>query len=238
MSKNKGQSLHQTSEVQSAALRTPGSPISELGANHANGCDPRNSIDDSYRLLMKARCERYAEGLYEGGVTPPDIPSPELEAGAIQADLTAFRHPYDHPHWEPPLPQDQAKELEELRCRAIRAMKVRLRQLESDQEDREQNGRPALPARGCCLVPPKQLRWEGEVEVQQRLWHLLGMVFDAGDEAVSFEAIQENIHHDRPIANKTIVNKIHALNKHLLDIRFPWGIKSKGAHLMRKPEGP
>jgi hypothetical protein len=96
--------------------------------------------------------------------------------------------------------------------------------------------RPPEPTRAYCLVPPNKIRWKGEVEVEQRLWHLLGLAIDA--ESVAFEDIQDACHRDKEVANKTISNEIHQLNTHLLDIHFPWGVKPKGSYLVRNPEGP
>lgn len=92
------------------------------------------------------------------------------------------------------------------------------------------------PTWDYCLVPPNKIRWLGETTVQQRLWHLLGLALDS--EAVTFERIQEVCHRDKPVANKTVANEICELNNHLSDIKFPWGVKQKGATLVRNPDGP
>lgn len=35
--------------------------------------------------------------------------------------------------------------------------------------------KPSWPTGDYCLIPPTVVRWEGETDVQQRLWHLLGL---------------------------------------------------------------
>src|ERR1019366_906843 len=40
----------------------------------------------------------------------------------------------------------------------------------------EPEPKPDLPTRSFCLLLPNCVRWEGEVEVQQRLWVLLGLL--------------------------------------------------------------
>jgi hypothetical protein len=98
--------------------------------------------------------------------------------------------------------------------------------------------RPPMPTHAYCLVPPSQIRWLGEKRVQPRLWHLLGLVLDRGDSSIPFEEITEVVHQGKAVIDKTICNEIYELNKHLLDIRFPWGVKAQDAHLVRKKEGP
>jgi hypothetical protein len=98
--------------------------------------------------------------------------------------------------------------------------------------------RPEFPTCEFCLIPPNRLRWQGEVTVEPRLWRLLGMAIRSMGTAIPFESIQEQIHADKPVNDKTIRNEIYELNKHLLDIAFPWGVAPKHSHLVRKPDGP
>jgi hypothetical protein len=177
-------------------------------------------------VSSKYRCPEYAAWLGRGAPPPLD-PSPDSEMAALHAIQDWLKA---DPGYTSPLTAEEQQELRELRRSLGDAVQARLRELE--------NGRPAVPTRGYCLVPPNKLRWQGEVEVQQRLWHLLGLVLDADGKPLQFEEIQGSIHRNKPISNKTISNDIHKLNTHLLDIGFPWGVKPKSSHLVRKPEGP
>jgi hypothetical protein len=69
-------------------------------------------------------------------VAPPENPPPEHETDALKAILHFYER-FRSSNLVPPLPPDQAKELDDLHSPAIRAMKDRLRQLQSDDTRRQ-----------------------------------------------------------------------------------------------------
>jgi hypothetical protein len=98
--------------------------------------------------------------------------------------------------------------------------------------------RPLEPTKKYCLVPPSWIRWNEQVPVEPRLWHMLGLVLDAQGRDVPFSDLTEPVYNGRVKADKTIWNDIYALNTALVAAGFPWGVKPKNAHVMRKPQHP
>jgi len=80
--------------------------------------------------------------------------------------------------------------------------------------------RPANPTRAYCLVPPNIILWDGETEVQQRLWHLLGVLLAKGVR-VEAETIEEVVSPFKKRKGKCLPNDVSELNKALEKIKWP-----------------
>jgi hypothetical protein len=94
-----------------------------------------------------------------------------------------------------------------------------------------------IPTRAHCLAPPNKVRWKDEeTHIQQRLWHLLGLLLDrlhAPDAAVSFEDAEEALAPGKGRSSKSTANDVGELNRALLEINFPWEFATKGQHIIR-----
>jgi hypothetical protein len=93
-------------------------------------------------------------------------------------------------------------------------------------------GRPANPTVDYCLVPPNRVRWEGEVEVQQRLWHLLGILLQSQTDTVKFDVIEETLYPGKDRTPKRVQNDVSALNECLLKIRWPMTYRTRSGHVI------
>src|SRR5260370_28227927 len=78
------------------------------------------------------------------------------------------------------------------------------------------DAQPLEPTPEFCLIPPNKIRWIGAKEVEPRLFRLMALVLGAGGRAIRFETIQEEVHGDKDVTDRTVRNEIYALNKHLL----------------------
>lgn len=101
--------------------------------------------------------------------------------------------------------------------------------------------RLAEPTKAYCLIPPNTVRWEGEVEVEQRFWHMLGFVLDHrqthGSSPIPCEDIEQVIRsksrlRTRSERRKYVANAASDLSKKLVDIGFPWTLSTKGEYLV------
>jgi hypothetical protein len=132
MSKNKGQPPRQTSDDH--LVHTPNgwaAPLAEY-LNQLNKLRPRArawlSGYLSRALHREAGCSGYAEW-FSGGRGPPDNPTQEVEIAALEAILPCLKRNLDSVYEESELRPDHRKHLDELRSRAIRAVRDRQRQL-------------------------------------------------------------------------------------------------------------
>lgn len=91
--------------------------------------------------------------------------------------------------------------------------------------------RPETPTRAWCLVPPRTIRWEGEVEVQPRQWLLLGVLLDAG-RSIQAEDVDDQLglsgRDDRALRVD-----LSRLNSVLLEISFPWTYSLRDGWVLR-----
>src|SRR5262249_11745647 len=88
--------------------------------------------------------------------------------------------------------------------------------------------RPDEPTRNHCLVAPSTIRWNGELEVERRYWHLLGYILDHrqwhGDNPIACLDIEEAIKGRRRMRTrdesyKYVANAASNLSKILLDLQ-------------------
>jgi hypothetical protein len=98
--------------------------------------------------------------------------------------------------------------------------------------------RPSEPTRDFCLIPPRTIKWSRELEVESRLWHLLGMVLDHLQKRmvnpISCNYIESRLRW-KPRgerSKKYVQNAVSDLNKHLLDIDFPWTLRTEKEYLI------
>ncbi len=90
---------------------------------------------------------------------------------------------------------------------------------------------PASPTREFCLIPPNIVRWKGETEVQQRLWHLLGVLLDSDAKRLSFDVIENTLRSEKDGNPKRIQNDLSALNRALEAIQWPWTYHTKSGYV-------
>jgi hypothetical protein len=97
------------------------------------------------------------------------------------------------------------------------------------------DARPAPPTRDFCLVPPRTLRWEGEVEVEPRLWHLLGLILEYQGKPVPFDVVDDRVRHGKDASDRCIMNDVSSLSGPLLDIHFPWELRTENRFIVVRP---
>jgi hypothetical protein len=105
--------------------------------------------------------------------------------------------------------------------------------------ERRDPPRPAVPTRDFCLLPPNIIRWEESREVQQRLWHLLGLLLERSQGktptktfAVAFAAVEELLARGKEVKGKYVSNVVNELNAELEAIGFPWAYSTKDGHIV------
>jgi hypothetical protein len=103
---------------------------------------------------------------------------------------------------------------------------------------------PVEPTRKRCLIRPNKIRWKGKLEVEQRLWHMLGYILDHrrrhGDNPIACLDIEEAIKgrrhpRTRNESHKYVANAASNLSKILLDLQFPWTVHTKSDLLVFAP---
>ncbi|MFO0881786.1 MAG: hypothetical protein U0840_31190 [Gemmataceae bacterium] len=87
------------------------------------------------------------------------------------------------------------------------------------------------PTRAYCLLPPNVVRWDGEIEVQQRLWHLVGVLLDKGGRATVGD-IEEAVSPFKERKDKTLSNDVSVLNQQLEPIKWPFTYRRKGGFVV------
>jgi hypothetical protein len=92
--------------------------------------------------------------------------------------------------------------------------------------------RPASPTRTYCLKSPNRIQWIGEIEVEQRLWHLLGAILDGRCQPLSFGMAGEAMSPGSMLAGKTIANCVAELNKALMGVEWPHTYRTKNRSIL------
>jgi hypothetical protein len=96
--------------------------------------------------------------------------------------------------------------------------------------------RPQQPTKEYCLIPPNVVRWEGQVEIEPRLWQLLKLLLvrlALPGTAVSIEDAEDLLGKVR--RSKAMSNDVSELNQQLETIKFPWTFGTKSSHIFRHP---
>ena len=91
--------------------------------------------------------------------------------------------------------------------------------------------KPADPTQSYCLAPPNFVQWVGKIEVQQRLWHLLGALVDCKGAQISFDEVEEKLYPGKPRIEKRLQNDVSALNKELVNIKWPFTYHTKSTFI-------
>jgi hypothetical protein len=107
-----------------------------------------------------------------------------------------------------------------------------------DEVDVEDMQRPDKPTKEYCLIRPNIIRWQGQKEIQRRLWALLEIIFDyptrQGRKTISCEWLEDRLRvkpcptRDR----KYVQNAVSALSVHLTEIEFPWSLHTTSEHVI------
>jgi hypothetical protein len=111
------------------------------------------------------------------------------------------------------------------------------RSLGDGECDDDTEPRPEVPSADYCLRPPNLVRWEGEAELQQRLWHLLGALLrlrvvdktTGKGRPISFDAVESQLNTCKK--SKTLMNDVAALTAELDAIEFPWRYSTKSQYV-------
>lgn len=98
--------------------------------------------------------------------------------------------------------------------------------------------KPSFPTSDDCLVPPNIVRWEEDTEVQQRLWHLLGVLLKSSKPSVPFNDIEEVLYPGKDRNPKRLQNDISSLNDALTAINWPVTYSTKSGHVIIEPHTP
>ena len=100
--------------------------------------------------------------------------------------------------------------------------------------DRDQDEKPTRPTSDYCIILPRTLRWQGMAQVEARLLRLLKYLLDAGHRPIPHDTIFRKVYEDEFKTSKSLVNDILQLNKHLLDVGFPWTYSARHEYVCRK----
>jgi hypothetical protein len=92
--------------------------------------------------------------------------------------------------------------------------------------------RPTLPTRAYCLKSPNRIQWIGEIDIEQRLWHLLGAILDSRCQPLSFGMAGEAMSPGSMLACKTIANCVAELNKALIGVEWPHTYRTKNRSIL------
>lgn len=92
--------------------------------------------------------------------------------------------------------------------------------------------KPPRPTKAYCCLPPNRIRWDGETETQQRLWHLLSLLLDY-EEPLPFEIIEDIVYPGRGGKGDRLVKDVSKLNKSLATINFPFLFTTKASYVLR-----
>jgi hypothetical protein len=101
--------------------------------------------------------------------------------------------------------------------------------------------RPDEPTAGYCLIPPRKVRWAGEVKevkLQSRLYHLLAFVLrrhkKGSPQPISCQVIEEHLdrNSNQNGGSHYVAKAASDLNKRLVPIAFPWIFRTEAGFLL------
>src|SRR5262249_54374957 len=110
-------------------------------------------------------------------------------------------------------------------------------QVEITDEAMAEAARPKEPTRAFCLLDGHRIRWKEVVQVQSRLWQLLGSVLDyrarRGPQRIPFDQVEEHLQPPSGLGHpKRVSNAISSLNPKLMEAGFPWTLGTKDSFIV------
>jgi hypothetical protein len=150
--------------------------------------------------------------LWPGSLTAPDPPS-----GTRTWEYEPFKKAF---HWPPRKKATADAELPPAPAPEGASPTVSPPSANSETEQE----RPALPTAEYCLLPPKEVRWQGPTNLRPQLWKLFQFLLSQKNYPVEQNAVENAVWNckDNPPTPKRFADTVSELNGKLAEISFPW----------------